>query len=67
MEHRMPYYRLYLTDAAGRILRCKDFVIESDVEAIGYADDLRAGASAELWQEHRKVETFAAAQEARRG
>jgi hypothetical protein len=66
MEHRMPYYRLYLTDAAGRILRCKDFVIEGDVEAIGHADDLREGASAELWQENRKVETFAAAQEARR-
>ena len=62
----MPYFRLYLTDPSGHILRCKDFEADSDALAVAKADDLRDGTSAELWQEGRKVQTFAASQEARR-
>jgi hypothetical protein len=61
----MPYYRLYLTKPSGQFLRCKDFVSDDDGVAVKTAEDLRAGASAELWQEGRKVHMFDAEHQAR--
>jgi hypothetical protein len=56
----MPYYRLYLTDASGHIFSCRDYESDSDDLAIERAEELRGDARAELWQERRKVHTFAA-------
>jgi hypothetical protein len=58
----MHYYRLYLTDSSGHIFSCKDYESGSDDLAIEHAEDLRGNARAELWQEGRKVHTFAAGQ-----
>jgi hypothetical protein len=56
----MPYYRLCLTDASGHITKSRDFDSASDGEAVERVSDLRKGASAELWQERRWVESFVA-------
>jgi hypothetical protein len=54
----LPYYRLYLLDAAGHIRSFLDFDCETDEEAIRLAGEHRHSHAMELWEHNRRVQNF---------
>ncbi|HEY0043608.1 MAG TPA: hypothetical protein VGB62_03570 [Allosphingosinicella sp.] len=56
----MNHYRLYGLNAAGGFFRCDEISAESDEAAIAEAVHLRREHAAELWEQGRMVQSFAA-------
>ena len=56
----MPYYRLYLFDAAGHIRSFVDFDCATDGKAIELARQHRHTHAMELWEHNRRVHNFPA-------
>ena len=52
---RMPAYRLYCLDDAGKFTKVHDIAADSDVEAIQHAADKKLGVRCELWDRGRLV------------
>ena len=56
----MIHYRLYCLNAAGGFFRCDEISAESDEAAIAEAAQRRGEHAAELWEQGRMVQSFAA-------